>query len=137
MKYKYDEGPILDEIREYINRTYDEHYATRDNKVGGIQTFDLIAKKTNRGLGFAIGNIMKYADRFGSKNGYDEKDLLKVIHYAIMAIWVNRNRIPDAAEETPVQYRASFEPPAPVFSPYTIISTHYGSNSHEIFQRNT
>ena len=35
---------------------------------------------------FCIGNIMKYAQRYGKKNGYDERDLYKIIHYAIILI---------------------------------------------------
>jgi len=30
---------------------------------------------------------MKYAQRYGKKNGKDRKDLLKVIHYGIMALY--------------------------------------------------
>ena len=33
-----------------------------------------------------IGNILKYAQRYGKKNGYNRKDLFKVIHYALMAL---------------------------------------------------
>ena len=29
---------------------------------------------------------MKYAQRYGKKNGYDENDLYKIIHYAIMLL---------------------------------------------------
>ena len=29
---------------------------------------------------------MKYAQRYGKKNGKNRKDLLKVIHYGIMAL---------------------------------------------------
>ena len=29
---------------------------------------------------------MKYAQRYGKKNGYDERDLYKIIHYAIILI---------------------------------------------------
>ena len=38
------------------------------------------------GEGFCIGNIMKYAQRYGKKNGYNRSDLLKVVHYGIMAL---------------------------------------------------
>jgi len=39
------------------------------------------------GEGFCMGNIMKYAVRCGKKDGTDaEMDLLKIIHYAIIAI---------------------------------------------------
>jgi 2',3'-cyclic-nucleotide 2'-phosphodiesterase (5'-nucleotidase family) len=33
-----------------------------------------------------MGNIMKYAQRYGKKDGKNRKDLFKVLHYAIMAV---------------------------------------------------
>ena len=41
------------------------------------------------GEGFCIGNIMKYAMRCGKKDE-KEKELLKIIHYAIIAIYIQR-----------------------------------------------
>ena len=41
------------------------------------------------GEGFCIGNILKYAQRYGKKDGKNRKDLLKVIHYGIIALYVN------------------------------------------------
>jgi hypothetical protein len=42
---------------------------------------------SGHGEGFCMGNIMKYAMRCGKKEGTDkEEDLLKIIHYAIIAI---------------------------------------------------
>ena len=42
---------------------------------------------SGHGEGFCMGNIMKYAMRCGKKDGTDkEEDLLKIIHYAIIAI---------------------------------------------------
>jgi hypothetical protein len=32
---------------------------------------------------------MKYAQRYGKKNGKDKSDLLKVIHYGIIALYIN------------------------------------------------
>jgi hypothetical protein len=32
---------------------------------------------------------MKYAQRYGKKNGKDRSDLLKVIHYGIIALYIN------------------------------------------------
>jgi hypothetical protein len=34
---------------------------------------------------------MKYAMRYGKKNGKSEMDLHKIIHYAIIALYVQRN----------------------------------------------
>ena len=41
------------------------------------------------GEGFCIGNILKYAQRYGKKDGYNRADILKVLHYAIMALNVH------------------------------------------------
>ena len=81
--YKYDEGNILSELKEYIDSTYDEHYSK--NK---FQATEFIIDG-GHGEGFCIGNILKYAQRYGKKNGKDRKDLLKVIHYGIIALHVN------------------------------------------------
>jgi hypothetical protein len=43
------------------------------------------------GEGFAIGNIMKYAMRYGQKGGKNKMDLLKIVHYAIIAIHLQDN----------------------------------------------
>lgn len=78
--YKYSEDRILKELKEYIDATYGEHYS--HNK---FQATEFILD-SGHGDGFCIGNIMKYAQRYGKKDGYNRKDLLKVVHYAIMAL---------------------------------------------------
>ena len=83
IEYKYDEGAALMELEEYINSTYDEHYSK--NK---YQATEFIIDGAH-GEGFCIGNIMKYAQRYGKKNGKDRSDLLKVLHYGIIALHVN------------------------------------------------
>jgi len=83
IEYKYDEGAALMELEEYINSTYDEHYSK--NK---YQATEFIIDG-GHGEGFCIGNIMKYAQRYGKKNGKDRSDLLKVLHYGIIALHVN------------------------------------------------
>ena len=80
IEYKYNEGAALMELEEYIDSTYDEHYSK--NK---YQATEFIIDG-GHGEGFCIGNIMKYAQRYGKKNGYDRSDLLKVVHYGIMAL---------------------------------------------------
>ena len=81
--YKYNEGNTLTELNEYIDSTYDEHYSK--NK---FQATEFIID-AGHGEGFCIGNIMKYAQRYGKKDGKNRKDLLKVIHYAIIALYIN------------------------------------------------
>ena len=72
--YKFNEGEILKEIQKYVDSTYEQHYAT-----GKIQSTEFILD-TGHGLGFTIGNIIKYAQRYGKKDGFNKKDLYKVIH---------------------------------------------------------
>jgi hypothetical protein len=42
------------------------------------------------GEGFCLGNIMKYAMRYGKKQGKNSEDLLKIIHYAIIALYLQK-----------------------------------------------
>ena len=86
--YKYGEGEILKELQEYVDATYQEHYS--QNK---FQATEFIMD-SGHGEGFCIGNIMKYAQRYGKKDGRNRKDLLKVIHYGIMAL-NNHDRMND------------------------------------------
>ena len=83
--YKYNENKTLEELKEYIDKTYDQHYSR--NK---YQATEFIIDG-GHGEGFCIGNILKYAQRYGKKNGKDRKDLLKVIHYGIIALYINEN----------------------------------------------
>lgn len=80
MQYRYSEDRLLTEIRQYIDKTYGEHYS--QNK---YQATEFIMD-SGHGEGFCIGNILKYAQRYGKKDGRNRKDLLKVVHYAIMAL---------------------------------------------------
>ena len=83
VNYKYNEGNTLAELGEYIDSTYDEHYS--ENK---FQATEFIIDG-GHGEGFCIGNIMKYAQRYGKKDGKNRRDLLKVIHYGIIALYIN------------------------------------------------
>ena len=78
--YKFNEGVIINEIKEYIDATYDGHYSK--NK---FQSTEFIVD-CGHGDGFCLGNIIKYAQRYGKKEGKNKKDLLKIIHYAIIAL---------------------------------------------------
>ena len=83
MKYKFNEDKILKDIKSYIDSTYNQHYAN-----GKYQATDMIID-AGHGEGFCIGNIMKYAMRCGKKDD-KEKELFKIIHYAIIAIYIER-----------------------------------------------
>ena len=83
IEYKYSEDRILKELEEYINKTYNQHYS--QNK---FQATEFILD-SGHGTGFCIGNILKYAQRYGKKGTKEDarKDLLKVIHYGIIALF--------------------------------------------------
>ena len=85
IKYKYNEGSLLKEVTDYVNATYGQHYS--QNK---YQATEFIIDG-GHGVGFTIGNIMKYAQRYGHKGTPEDwrKDLMKVIHYAIIALYVH------------------------------------------------
>ena len=78
--YKYSEDRLLEELRIYIDDTYDGHYSQNQ-----FQATEFIMD-SGHGDGFCLGNIIKYAQRYGKKDGYNRKDLLKVLHYGIMAL---------------------------------------------------
>ena len=79
--YKFNEDEYIQELQRHIDATYDSHYSKER-----FQATEFIIDG-GHGTGFCIGNIMKYAQRYGKKNGKDRKDLLKVIHYGIMALY--------------------------------------------------
>ncbi len=76
--YKFNEDAVLEYLKNYIDKTYAAHYAQ-----GKIQATEFIFD-SGHGRGFCMGNVMKYAQRYGKKEGANPADLLKIIHYAIM-----------------------------------------------------
>ena len=83
IEYKYNEGELIEQLAEYVDSTYGEHYSTNQ-----FQATEFIIDG-GHGKGFCIGNIMKYAQRYGKKQGYNRKDLMKVLHYALIALNVH------------------------------------------------
>lgn len=84
-KYKFSEGKSLKELRQYVDSTYDSHYSK--NK---YQATEFILD-SGHGTGFCMGNILKYAQRYGKKGNGDEsrKDLLKILHYALIQLHIH------------------------------------------------
>ena len=67
-------------LKNHILKTYDSHYSM--NK---IQSTEFIFD-AGHGEGFCIGNIIKYAQRYGKKEGRNKEDLLKILHYAVILL---------------------------------------------------
>ena len=84
--YKYNEQKSIKDLVEYVDATYDQHYSR--NK---FQATEFIIDG-GHGDGFCIGNIMKYAQRYGNKEGYNRKDIMKVLHYALIQLYVHDTR---------------------------------------------
>ena len=93
INYKFNEGDLIKELQNYIDSTYDSHYSR--NK---FQSTEFI-NDCGHGMGFAIGNVLKYAQRYGRKGSSVDarKDLQKVLHYAIIALSIHDS------ENNPVQ----------------------------------
>jgi len=83
--YKYDEPRLVKELMDYIESTYNQHYS-----MNRLQSTEFIID-SGHGIGFTLGNVIKYAQRYGKKGSAVDarKDLLKVLHYAVMAIYVH------------------------------------------------
>lgn len=82
VNYRFNEGNLIQELKDYIDSTYSGHYSK--NK---FQSTEFISD-CGHGIGFSIGNILKYAQRYGRKGHQADhrKDLMKVLHYAIIAL---------------------------------------------------
>ena len=101
--YKFKEKDILNEVMDYIDNTYRQHYANGVEK----QATEIIIDQ-GHGEGFCMGNILKYAQRYGKKEGKNKKDLLKVIHYAIIQLsqdhYKNDKTLLDTLQEDLLSY---------------------------------
>ena len=83
--FKYHEDEILKDIQEYVSRTYQGHYTGTKHEFRKVQTIDLMAAR-DIAAQFCQANILKYGSRYGSKDGRNKTDLLKVIHYAMLLL---------------------------------------------------
>jgi hypothetical protein len=83
--YKFNEDKLIAEFARYIDSTYNQHYAKEK-----FQATEFIIDG-GHGTGFCIGNVLKYAQRYGKKGTRDDarKDLLKVLHYALIQLHVH------------------------------------------------
>tara|TARA_B100001113_G_scaffold352940_1_gene355727 strand:- start:24700 stop:25005 length:306 start_codon:yes stop_codon:yes gene_type:complete len=83
LDYKFNEGALIQELQTYIDKTYDGHYSKNN-----FQSTEFIID-CGHGLGFALGNVLKYAQRYGKKDGFNRNDIMKILHYAIIALNVH------------------------------------------------
>ena len=82
MKYNYNEDVNIKLVKDYIDSTYGQHYV--GNKE--IQTVDFWESLGSLDT-TCRDTAIKYLARYGKKNGRNEKDLLKAIHYIILMMY--------------------------------------------------
>lgn len=85
MNYKFNEDRLIKEFKDYVDKTYDEHYSTDK-----YQATDIIID-SGHGTGFCLGNVIKYAKRYGRKGSPNEwrKDVMKILHYALIQLHIH------------------------------------------------
>lgn len=68
------------------------------------------------GIPFCRGNIMKYLQRYGRKDGYNRKDIMKALHYCLIMLHVHDQEHPpekmNQVTSSPVIGSGSYHIPA-------------------------
>ena len=78
--YKFNEDKLIAEFQKYVDTTYKGHYSKNN-----FQASEFIMH-CGHGMGFFMGNVLKYAQMYGKKGGTNRQDILKILHYALMAL---------------------------------------------------
>ena len=79
--WRYGEGSVVDDLTSHMKSTYTSHYTNENDEV---QTLDVFAHRGTLGS-TSIDNAIKYLMRYGKKEGKNEKDLIKAMHYLVLA----------------------------------------------------
>jgi len=105
MNYKFNEDNLVKELMNYVDQTYDQHYATDK-----YQATDVIID-SGHGTGFCLGNVIKYAKRYGNKGTPSDarKDILKILHYALIQLDIHDQNNPPS-QEIIGDYRSTLAP---------------------------
>jgi len=83
--YKYNEYALIEELHKHIKETYKQHYS--DPNSGRQALEDIIDE--GHGEGYCWGNMRKYLKRYGKKGGRNRMDLIKLLHYGILLVYVH------------------------------------------------
>lgn len=90
--FKYKEDEKIKELLKYVENTYGEHYVNKTENDDTVQYLDVVFSKPNkRGLYFCTDNAGKYLNRYGIKEGHNRKDLMKALHYLLLALYNHDN----------------------------------------------
>ena len=80
---KYHEDLIVKDLKEYLDKTYGEHYKSEDEQVECFDAWVALGDATPTFRNTAI----KYLWRYGKKNGSNKADLMKAMHYIVMCLY--------------------------------------------------
>jgi hypothetical protein len=76
---RFSEDKFLEDVRNYIERTYNQHYVGK-KEIQTIDVWETLGSVDTTCRDTAI----KYLMRYGKKGGHNRKDLLKAVHYIIL-----------------------------------------------------
>lgn len=82
IEYKYSEDKILADVKQYIDKTYGQHYKSEDQDIQCLDAWIAMGDATPTFRNTAI----KYLWRYGKKNGNNKDDLMKALHYIFFAL---------------------------------------------------
>jgi len=120
VNYKFYEDKLIKELHEYVDKTYDQHYATDK-----YQATDVIID-SGHGTGFCLGNVIKYAKRYGNKGSACDarNDLMKILHYTLIQLYIHD-------EENKTKDRNPAYGPYPEYNKnYSAAPFHHDPNAH-------
>ena len=83
--YKYSEDSYIQDIQNYVDSTYGQHYVN-----DGIQVVDVWHARGTLETTSA-DTAIKYIMRYGKKDGKNRKDLLKAVHYIMLMMYADSN----------------------------------------------
>lgn len=83
-KYSYNEDKNIQQIKEYIDGTYNQHYVG-NKEIQTVDFWESLGTLSSTSRDTAI----KYLARYGKKEGRNKKDLLKAAHYIILMMYAH------------------------------------------------
>ena len=75
--FKFNEGALIQELLDYVSATYDGHYSKSK-----FQSTEFIID-CGHGMGFALGNVLKYAQRYGKKRHAGVLHVTRRLRFAV------------------------------------------------------
>lgn len=114
-EWKYGEGKVLSDLSDHLKRSYESHYS---NDMNGVQTLDVFEARGTL-ADTSIDNAIKYLMRYGKKAGRNKKDLLKAMHYLVLATAFDEKvGVYDEDKQAWEDFQGDFEVQFPVVSDF-------------------